>query len=116
MFKELKGQYALDRVNTSNRNVVEALIWASLLTMVVSRRLHTAVREQLPEGVRSRYSSMRWAYAFREQSGRILDTLLDRLHRKRIAPEPLLEIARALMARGLDPNAGRKKFRDEFWS
>ena len=29
MFKELKGEYALDRVNTSMREVVEALLWAS---------------------------------------------------------------------------------------
>jgi IS4 transposase len=39
VFKELKSEYALDRVNTSNRYVVEALLWASILTMVVSRRL-----------------------------------------------------------------------------
>jgi putative transposase len=37
VFKELKSQYALDRVNTTNRAVAEALIWASLLTLVVSR-------------------------------------------------------------------------------
>ena len=115
VFKELKGEYALDRVNTSKREVVEALLWASLLTMVVSRRLHTAVRERIKEEHRARYTPIRWARAFREQSGRILDTLMDRLHRKRIAPEPLLEIARALLARAIDPNAGRRRFREEYW-
>jgi putative transposase len=115
VFKELKGEYALDRVNTSNRHVVEALLWASILTMVVSRRLHTAVRERIKEEYRARYTPIRWARAFREQSGRILDTLLDRLHRKRIDPEPLLEIARALMGRAIDPNAGRTRFRAEYW-
>ena len=116
VFKELKSEYALDRVNTSNRYVAESLIWASILTMVVSRRLHTAVRERIKEEYRARYTPIRWARAFREQSGRILDTLMDRLHRKRIAPEPLLEIARALMARAIDPNAGRTRFRAEYWA
>jgi len=116
VFKELKGEYALDRVNTSKREVVEALLWASLLTMVVSRRLHTAVRERIKPEYRTRYTPIRWARAFREQSGRILDTLMDRLHRKRVPPEPLLEIARALLARAIDPNAGRRRFREVYWS
>ncbi len=115
VFKELKSQYALDRVNTTNRSVAEALIWASLLTLVVSRRLHSVVRERIPEPLRARYPPMRWGIAFREQSGKILETLLDRLHRKRVDPEPLLELARALMARAMDPNAGREKFRAEWW-
>jgi len=115
VFKELKSQYALDRVNTTNQSVAEALIWASRLTLVVSRRLHSVVRAQIPEGMRARYPPLRWGIAFREQSGRILDTLLDRLHRKRVDPEPLLELARTLMARALDPNAGRERFRAEWW-
>lgn len=53
VFKELKSEYALDRVNTANRHVVEALLWASILTMVVSRRLHTAVRERIKEEYRA---------------------------------------------------------------
>jgi IS4 transposase len=115
VFKELKSQYALDRVNTTNRSVAEALIWASLLTLVVSRRLHSAVRERLPEKLRVRYPPMRWGIAFREQSGRILETLMARLHRKRVEPEPLLELARSLMARARDPNAGRERFRAGWW-
>ncbi len=115
VFKELKGEYALDRVNTTNRYVAESLIWASILTLVVSRRLQSAVRERLPEELRERYTPIRWARTFREQSGRILDLLMDRLHRKRIAPEPILEIARALLARALDPHAGRQRFREEYW-
>ncbi len=66
VFKELKSQYALDRVNTTNRSVAEALIWASVLTLVVSRRLHSAVRERIPAELRVRYPPMRWGIAFRE--------------------------------------------------
>ena len=115
VFKELKSQYALDRVNTTNKSVAEALIWASLLTLVVSRRLHSEIRRRLPEEVRARYPPMRWGIAFREQSGKILELLLMRLRKKRVDPEPLLELARTLMARALDPNAGRERFRAEWW-
>ena len=115
VLKELKSQYALDQVNTTNRSVAEALIWASPLTLVVSRRLHLAVRERIPQPLRARYPPMRWGIAFREQSGRILETLLDRLHRKHVDPEPLLELARTLMARAMEPNAGRERFRAEWW-
>ena len=58
---------------------------------------------------------MRWGIAFREQSGKILELLLMRLCKKRVDPEPLLELARTLMARALDPNAGRERFRAEWW-
>ena len=115
VFKELKSQYALDRVNTTNKSVAEALIWASLLTLVVSRRLHSAIRARLPEHLRVRYPPMRWGIAFREQSGKILELLMVRLRKKKVDPEPLLELARTLMARALDPNAGRERFRAEWW-
>ncbi len=115
VFKELKSQYALDRVNTTNRSVAEALIWASLLTLIVSRRLHSAIRARLPETLRARYPPLRWGIAFREQSGKILELLMERLRRKHVDPEPLLELARTLMARALDPNAGRERFRSEWW-
>jgi hypothetical protein len=32
-----------------------------------------------------------------------------------VDPEPMLELARTLMARALDPNAGRERFRAEWW-
>ena len=116
MFKELKSQYALDRVNTTNRSVAEALIWASATDLGGQPTTpHGDPRERIPEKLRVRYPPMRWGIAFREQSGRILETLMDRLERKRVDPEPLLELARTLMARAIDPNAGRERFRAEWW-
>jgi hypothetical protein len=58
---------------------------------------------------------MRWGIAFREQSGKILELVMKRLRRKQVKPEPMLELARTLMARVLDPNAGREQFRAEWW-
>ena len=51
-FKELKSQYALDEFRTTNANVVEALIWSALLTLVASRRLYNLVRARAPPELR----------------------------------------------------------------
>jgi IS4 transposase len=44
VFKELKSRYAMDVVNTTNPNIVEAYIWIALLTLLLSRRIYTIVR------------------------------------------------------------------------
>ncbi len=97
-FKELESQYALDPVNTTNRSVAEALIRASLLRLVVGRRRPSVIRSRLPGEVRVRSPPMRWGIASREQSGKILELLIERLRRKHGDPEPMLELARTLMA------------------
>ena len=48
VFEELKSHYALDEFR-ANAQVVEALIWSALLTLAVSRRLHTLDRKRAPE-------------------------------------------------------------------
>jgi hypothetical protein len=102
-------------VNTTNRPVAEAMIWASVLTLEVSRRWHSEIRARLPEEVRVRYPPMRWGIAFRQRSEKILELLMKKLRKKRVDPEPVLELAPTLMARALDPNAGRERFRAEWW-
>lgn len=115
LFKELKGQYALDQVNTKNRSVAEAMIWASLLALMVSRRTYNAMREGLSKEDRAKYPPMRWGIAFRREAGKLLDLLMKKLQRERVEGQPLLELSLALWARALDPMAGRQKFRDEWW-
>jgi len=39
LFKELKSKYALDVLETKNMQVIEALIWTAMLTLIVSRRI-----------------------------------------------------------------------------
>jgi putative transposase len=75
-FKELKSQYALDAFRTENANVVEALIWAALLTLVASRRLYNLVRARAPPELRPRYTPMMWAIEFREGGSAVLGCLL----------------------------------------
>lgn len=44
LFKELKSKYALDVLETKNVQVIEALIWTAMLTLIVSRRIYSLVR------------------------------------------------------------------------
>ena len=64
-FRELKSQYALVEFRTTNSNIIEALIWSALLTLVASRRLHNLVRGRASPALRPRYTQMLWAIQFR---------------------------------------------------
>jgi len=44
LFRELKGSYRLGQMPSANRHVTETLIYAALLTLLVSRRLYRALR------------------------------------------------------------------------
>ncbi len=44
LFKELKSKYALDVLDTKNVQVIEALIWTAMLTLIVSRRIYSLVK------------------------------------------------------------------------
>jgi hypothetical protein len=75
LFKEMKSHYGLEGVPSRKPHIVEALLYATLVTLVVSRRLLRAVREALrgrphavPEG--------RWAAIFAAAASSILDLLL----------------------------------------
>jgi IS4 transposase len=104
VFKEMKSHYGLEDVPSRKPHIVEALLYATLVTLVVSRRLLRAVRKALrgrphavPEG--------RWAAIFAVVSSAILDVLL--------APAGLArDLARRtepmLLQEALDPNLSRR--------
>ena len=46
IFKELKSKYALDVLDTKNEQVIEALIWTAMLTLIVSRRIYSLVKNK----------------------------------------------------------------------
>ena len=114
VFKELKSHYALDEFRTTNAQVVEALIWSALLTLAVSRRLHTLVRKRAPEELRPRYTQLRFAVNFRRGARHILSAMLYNLglskdRRNRFA------LNMYLVEASLDSHIKRHRFRDE-WS
>jgi len=50
LFRELKTQYDLDEFDTSNEDVVKILLYAALLSLLVSRELLELVTEQAGDG------------------------------------------------------------------
>lgn len=63
LFAQLKGSFHLDELPSTKPKVVEALVYASILTMIVSRRLLASMRRRLGlEG--ARVPEQRWAVLF----------------------------------------------------
>jgi putative transposase len=112
LFKEAKGSFHLDRVATGNRYVAESLIWTSWLALLVSRRGHSVLLEQVPPEERFRYPPLRWSKVFRDESREFLTPLLQRMRRRRVVPEPIDELVGRLDVRARDPNITRERFRE----
>jgi IS4 transposase len=107
IFKELKSRYGLDVLPTSNPQVVEALLWVGILTLIVSRRVYSLVfrscLEQAP-----RYTHLRWATIFAEKSHRLLDAVLDYAD----IDAGLMDLFKVYTSQALDPNVNRKRLMD----
>ncbi|AKJ37592.1 transposase [Methanosarcina barkeri CM1] len=79
LFKELKSKYSLDVLETKNVQVIEALIWTAILTLIVSRRIYSLVRKSTthPEKM-ARYTQLRWSTIFAENASDLLTVILHR--------------------------------------
>lgn len=104
LFKEMKSSYRLEDIPSRKPHIVEALLYATLATLVVSRRLLRAVREGLrgrqriiPEG--------RWAAIFATVAAAILDLLLAPAHLARASAK---WIEGMLLHEAIDPNLSRQ--------
>ncbi|WP_434530116.1 IS4 family transposase (plasmid) [Haloarcula sp. NS06] len=86
LFRELKTQYELDEFDTSNPDVVEILLYAALLSLLVSRELLDLVTEQADDEIV--FPPERWAATFRSHAQLILHELGEYLG---FSPPPLLE-------------------------
>jgi IS4 transposase len=112
VFKELKGRYALDLIKTTNPQIVEALIWVAILTLLVSRRLHSLIRLSAPHDQVLRYTQLRWATIFAENADMLLAGIL-KAHGMENAFEVVLSV---YTSQALDPHVNRKRFRAEWWA
>jgi IS4 transposase len=104
LFKEMKSHYRLEDLPSRKPHIVEALLYATLVTLVVSRRLLRAVRQALrgrqrvvPEG--------RWAAIFAAVSNALLDLVLAPA---RLARESAKCIEAMLLHEAVDPNLSRR--------
>jgi putative transposase len=86
LFRELKTQYELDEFDTSDEHVVRILLYAALLSLLVSRDLLDLVTEQADDELV--FPTERWAATFRSHAQLILHELGEYLG---YSPPPLLE-------------------------
>ena len=86
LFRELKTQYELDEFDTSDEHVVKILLYAALLSLLVSRDLLDLVTEQADDEVV--FPTERWAATFRSHAQLILHEPSEYLG---YSPPPLLE-------------------------
>lgn len=103
LFKELKHNYRIDQMPSSKRHVVEALLYAAILTLIVSRRLLALVRRALPD-LADRIPVQRWAALLESISTELL-LIVTRPPRelKRL----LQRVSATLLHEAVDPNANR---------
>jgi IS4 transposase len=112
LFKELKSKYALDVLETKSVQVIEALIWTAILTLIVSRRIYNLVRNSSsnPEKM-VRYTQLRWSTIFAENASDLLTVIL-----KDCGIEITFEIVMSVYnSQALDPHVNRERFRHEWF-
>jgi putative transposase len=109
IFKELKSRYGIDILPTSNPQVVEALLWVGILTLIVSRRVYCLVFSENLENA-PRYTHLRWATIFAEKAHRLLDEVLDYAE----IDADLMELFEVYQSQALDPNVNRKRLMDQW--
>jgi len=86
LFRELKSRYELDEFDTTKQHVVEILVYAALLTLLVSRELLDLVSEHAAD--EAVFPSERWAATFRSHAQLILHELSQHLG---YSPPPLID-------------------------
>jgi IS4 transposase len=106
-FREWKSRYRAEDMPSSKRQIVEALLYAALVTMVVSRALLAALRRKLG-ALGSRVPDERWAALFAEFARDILKVVLRRSAEALVLAR---DLDRALLHEAVDPNAGRALLR-----
>jgi len=103
LFKELKSSYRLDEIPSRKSAVVEALLYAALLTFVASRRLLQVLHEALAEHAR-RLKTQRWAKLFATLAPDLLLLVLWPAHETRALTQHLNTL---LLHEAPDPNVQR---------
>ncbi len=103
IFRQLKSQFRLSDFPTRKAVAVEALIYASLITLVVSRTFLVELRRRFPN-LKERMPFERWSAIFAEFAVSILHSLLENRRRKQRRKSNLLEL---MFKEAIDPNAAR---------
>jgi putative transposase len=106
-FRQLKASYRLEDMPSRKRAIVEALLYASLVTFVVSGAVLAAVRKKLG-ALGARVPDERWATVFATAARDVLKVVV-----RRSAESVLLarETEAGLLDEAVDPNVSRALLR-----
>lgn len=103
VFAELKDNYRLKDMPSRKRVVVESLLYATILTLVVSRRLLMAIRNRLAKQA-DRTKQRRWAAVF-ESTALDIVAIVCRPYREVRSLER--RVGLTLLCEAVDPNRSR---------
>jgi IS4 transposase len=104
LFREMKSSYGLEEMPSRKRHIVETLLYASVVTLIVSRRLLLAVREKL-KATRRHAPEERWGAIFKEASQAVLQVMLAPA---RLASQLSRKLEAMLVHEAVDPNLSRQ--------
>lgn len=105
LFRELKQHYALDQMPSAKKHVVEALLYAALLTLVVSRTLLDALRRKYRQ-LADRLPEERWAVLFAQFAAQIgLLLVRPRAEMRALA----VHLSATLVEEAVDPHRHRQR-------
>jgi len=111
LFKELKSRYGLDVLETKNVQIIEALIWTSMLTLIVSRKIYSLVKNSTANSKKKyRYTQLRWSKIFAEKAADLLTVILHKCEIQRNFETTMS----AYKYQALDPHVKRERFREEW--
>jgi len=111
VFKELKSRYALDVINTRDPQIVEALIWIAILTLLVSRRVYNHALRRSDPSKFVRYTKQRWSIVFAENA----QELRNRVLMTAGVSWDFMDFDEIYNVQGLDPNINRERLHDVLW-
>jgi IS4 transposase len=106
-FRELKMRYRAEEMPSRKRHVVEALIYATVLTFTVSRALLAELRRKL-KAEADRVPDERWAAIFRHLAHDVLEVVLARPTEARILAR---KVEATMLHEAVDPNLKRTLLR-----
>lgn len=103
LFRQLKSQFRLEDMPSANKDIVHALLYATLLTLAVSRAFLDALRRRLG-ALSERMPHERWAVIFATLAQSLLALILASRRRGRRRERDIL---RLMLHEAIDPNRGR---------
>lgn len=107
LFNELKTHYRFDQIKTKKKDVAEALLYASVITLIASKQLLRAVRKKVSDA--RVIPDQRWGSIFAKHSQQILEIILKPLA---IAKALARDLETMFLHEAPDPNIKRLLLRD----